>query len=102
MSKVDNGESAAMPEGMTAEKLRSVADWLDIYDRLAARHVELVNFLADFVAGATWDVLVGEGLVPPVLDGSHEAALRVAKCSEVQNDLRRWADEVEQFGSDAR
>jgi hypothetical protein len=77
-----SGEFAPLPEGMTAEKLRTIAGWLDTYDRLAARYVDLI------------EVLVEKGLT--TVNADYEAALRVAAGKEVQDDLRRWADAIDE------
>lgn len=63
-----------LPEGMTAEKLREIANWLDTYDRLAEQYL---------------DLLEGAGF-----PGTGEALIAV-QGKEVQDDLRRWADEVD-------
>lgn len=62
-----------LPEGMTAEKLRILADWLDTYDIIIERVV--------FTQGGD-DVLAGEQLV-------------AVRGKEVQDDLRRWADDID-------
>ena len=63
---------------MTAEKLREIANWLDLYDRIAARYL---------------DILGDEGVVDPE---SLERARDVVASDEIQQDLRRWADELEE------
>lgn len=62
-----------IPEGMTAEKLREIANWLDTYDKIIERVI--------FTMGGD-DVLDGEALI-------------AVRGKEVQEDLRRWADEID-------
>jgi len=63
---------------LNAEALRNIADWLDTYDDLAEQY---------------FDLLVIQGL----RYGDEVAAARAACDSdEIQVDLRRWADELEQ------
>lgn len=61
---------------MTPTALRNIADWLDTYDDLAA---------------AYFDLLVDTGT--PADDLVRVRAATSGK--EVQDDLRRWADELE-------
>lgn len=64
---------ASVPDGMTPEKLRAVAHWLDTYD-------ELFEHIVIQVKG---DIEIqGDALI-------------AARGKEVQTDLRRWADELE-------
>ena len=67
----------ALPEGMTAEKLRYIADWLDIYDRMADQYVSAL--------------VAGGGLVPT----DAERAKVAVRSKEVQTDLRAWANAIE-------
>lgn len=67
-----------LPEGMTAEKLRDIADWLDLYDRLAESYINLIESIGRTPASA--DV---------------EATIAVVRGEEVQNDLRHWADAID-------
>lgn len=66
-------EIGPLPEGMTAERLRAIAKWLDTYDAI----VERVIFTMDGD-----DVLTGE-------------QLNAVRGKDVQGDLRRWADVIE-------
>lgn len=66
-----------IPEGMTPEKLRKVADWLDTYDNLFKKIV--VRYPDGTVKSAREVTGLGHG-----------------DWNEVQVDLRRWADELEQ------
>lgn len=68
-------DAAPMFEGMTSEKLRAVASWLDTYDAIVERVV--------FAIGGE-DVLDGERLV-------------AIRGKEVQDDLRRWADDIDRW-----
>lgn len=67
--------TATVPDDMTAEKLRTIADWLDTYDLLAQAHIDLLEAI-----GTTHDLT---------------AASAVAASKEVQADLRRWADDLD-------
>lgn len=68
---------STLPEGMTAEKLRKVADWLDTYDTMAA----------EFIA-----ICERSGVGPPeTLKGARAACAG----TEVQDDLRAWADTLD-------
>lgn len=60
-----------VPEGMTAEKLRTLADWFDTYDAMAEQ------FIAVMANTAQEDV---------------SEALATVRGTEVQDDLRRWAN----------
>jgi hypothetical protein len=64
-----------MPEGMTAEKLRTLAEWFDTYDAI----IEQVIFTLD-----------GE----EATDGK---ALVAVRGKDVQEDLRRWADDIDRW-----
>lgn len=76
MNEEQNAEYA-LPEGMTAEKLRYIADWLDIYDRMAGRYIEAV--------------VAGGGTAPTAA----ERAQMAVRSEEVQDDLRRWAAHID-------
>lgn len=67
----------SIPEGMTAEKLRAVADWLDIYDRMGESYLYHIEH-------SGWSST--EDLA--------EVRLTISS-KEVQEDLLRWADEIE-------
>lgn len=60
-----------VPEGMTAEKLLIIADWLDTYDRMAAKFFDAVE--------------KAEGFEVPF------STRKAAEDKDVQNDLRAWA-----------
>lgn len=61
-----------LPEGMTAEKLRAIAHWLDLHDQLAVEFLTLME-------------------KSPVVGGLATAAKADVRPTEVQDDLRRWA-----------
>lgn len=61
-----------VPEGMTAEKLRWIADWLDTYDNMAEK-------------------ILGVGEMTP----DRMKTLTAIRGKEVQADLRQWADAIE-------
>jgi len=63
---------------LNAEALRNIADWLDTYDDLAKQY---------------FDLLVVQGLRS---DDEVAAARAACDSDEIQVDLRRWADELEQ------
>lgn len=69
-----------VPKGMTPEKLRTLADWLDIYDRMGQVFVDAVERGGDVIPD---EVAEARGIVGG---------------TEVQDDLRRWADEIEAQG----
>lgn len=75
-----NGEGPIMSDhqnAIDAEKLRQVADLLDAYDRMAVKYLAIskhYNFAAD----------------PDLQD--------IIPRAEVQNDLRMWADELDERG----
>jgi hypothetical protein len=73
----DDAPDPVLPEGMTAEKLRYIADWLDIYDRMAVRYIEAI---------------VASGGAAPA---EGERAQMVVRSKEVQDDLRRWAAHID-------
>lgn len=62
-----------IPEGMTASKLRAIADWLDLYDKMGEKFVVAVEGYED-IKGEAIMALRGKG---------------------VQDDLRRWADAID-------
>lgn len=66
-----------IPEGMTADKLRDIAEWLDTYDRLAKVFLE--------------------GLVRGGMKTSEEiqSPLAATQSTVVQDELRAWADAIE-------
>ncbi len=72
-----------LPDGMTAEKLRDIADWLDTYDELAQAHILLV------------EALKTRGFFKHVTVDDAAGALEEAAGKAVQNDLRRWADDID-------
>lgn len=61
-----------LPEGMTAEKLRDIANWLDLYDKMGEKFIVEIE-------GKEYD---GE-------------AIMAVRGKGVQDALRRWADEIE-------
>ncbi len=63
-----------LPAGMTSEKLREIANWLDTYDLLAEKYLDLLE-----QAGVT---------------GTYKA-LVACRGKEVQDDLRNWADDID-------
>lgn len=67
-----------LPEGMTAEKLREVADWLDTYDSLATSYISLIHTLR-----------VKRDITTIV------SLLETVQSKDVQADLRRWADDID-------
>lgn len=66
-----------VPKGMTPQKLRDIACWLDVYDRLAATFV-------DNVEHAGWEST--EDLA--------EIRLTI-NSKEVQDELRQWASDLD-------
>lgn len=70
-------EDSRVPEGMTPEALRTIADWLDTYDRMGE---------------AFADACERSGIGTPKTVIAVRAAVTG---TEVQDDLRRWADELD-------
>lgn len=68
-----------LPIGMTAEKLREIADLFDTYDGLAEEYIGALD-------GLKWW---------STIDDTYNVLADV-RGREVQIDLRRWADEIEQ------
>lgn len=66
-----------LPEGMTPDKLRTLASWFDTYDRLAVVH---------------FTMCINLKLMPPE---DYIAVQKIVRGSGVQEDLRRWASEIE-------
>lgn len=66
-------DNVELPEGLTPDKLRSIANWFDTYDVIIERVI--------FTMGGD-DVLDGERLI-------------AVRGKDVQVDLRRWADAIE-------
>jgi hypothetical protein len=66
-----------VPEGMTPAKLRLIADWFDTYDRLALAHFDLLQNLG------VWE------------EAELEPVRQVTRGTEIQNDLRAWANALE-------
>lgn len=66
-----------LPEGMTAEKLRNIADWLDTYDAVALSYFDLHEMFLETPAEELVEVRAA------------------AAGTEVQDDLRRWADQID-------
>jgi hypothetical protein len=73
-----------MSTQLTPEALRDIADWLDQYDAFAAGVIEALSPLLSFVSD-------GHGDYNSLADDLHEI-----KGTDVQDDLRRWADEFEE------
>ncbi len=69
------------PPEMTAEKLRTLASWLDTYDRMAA---------------VFWDLCEKLEVRPPE---ELQKAREVSAGKEVQVDLRAWADAIDPGGA---
>lgn len=69
-----------LPKGMTSEKLRLTADWLDTYDRMGQA---FVDFCEAHEIGMPDTLLQVRGTVSG---------------DEVQRDLRHWADEIDRHG----
>jgi hypothetical protein len=69
-------ERQHVPEGMTADKLREVADLLDIFDDIVRSEVQRLNAYAK-----------ARGEQPP-----HPWSLGTG--NEVQTDLREWAEAI--------
>lgn len=63
-----------VPEDMTPGKLRYIADWLDIFDKITQSYIDLLNFETD----------------------EAEQALYAVRKKEVQDDLRSWADHIQE------
>lgn len=64
-----------IPDGMTAWKLREIANWLDTYDQMAEQYINLM-----------------------CLDKSPvevDELLAAVRGKEVQDDLRAWADAID-------
>lgn len=80
-------EFPGVPEGMTPEKLRSIAAWIDTYERLIETHVNMV------------EALHKRGLIKH--SGDHDEVRRIIAGTEVQDDLLRWADAIEASLSDS-
>lgn len=64
-----------LPDGLTADKLRLIAGWLDTYDRLAEQYL----------------LLVGDNFDSAAVN----QALSATQGKAVQADLRRWADSID-------
>ena len=65
-------------EPLTPGALRTIANWLDTYDQMAERY---------------WQILEANGIGDPEqLAAAREATAR----KDMQNDLRRWANEMDQ------
>lgn len=80
----DIDEDAIEPGGpITADKLRTIANWLDTYDKLAITFFDLLG-----------DLTI-KGHIPEMELKALEDAREVAEGKSIQNDLRRWADELE-------
>lgn len=73
------------PRGMTAEKLRAIADWLDTYDLMAEQYIGIV------------ETLVRQGLLHSSAV-EHQEVLAVVRSSEIQDELRRWALDLDWEG----
>jgi len=67
-----------IPSGMTAEKLRDVADWLDTCDKVLLAYISLVR-----------------EFLPNVRTEGIQAMIADIEGKGVQEDLRRWADEID-------
>lgn len=65
----------AIPMTMTPDRLRLIADWLDLLDKMAARFVDLLDAAGYVVDAAAVRTIVG----------GHD----------VQDDLRTWAKSME-------
>lgn len=66
-----------LPEGMTAWKLREIANWLDTYDELAEAYMRLRREQGD-----------------PGIAEAVKSALSVVRGKEVQDELRAWANQL--------
>ncbi len=68
-----------MTEDMTPGRLREIADWLDTLDRACQ---VLLSLMPLGQRDSVWD-----------------KAMNTVKGKEIQDDLRRWADEMESSGN---
>ena len=69
---------AETPVGMTSEKLNLLADWIDTYDKLALHYIDIVG---------------------PSKTHSQEdldEIIQTIKGTQVQDELRQWAIELNQ------
>jgi len=66
---------AGQPSDMTGGRLRKIASWLDLYDRMGEQFVALTVDRDDAA--------------------KVEKLLAVLRSKDVQNDLRRWADLID-------
>ncbi len=64
-----------LPEGLTPTVLRQLASWFDTYDRMAESYIAM-----------TRDLVSAERV---------EELLKIVRGKGVQDDLRRWADDIE-------
>lgn len=71
----------SVPEGMTPEKLRTIADWLDTYDHMAEKYITAAMMSA----------------LPLEADRA-ERVREVVRSSEIQDELRQWANAIEADG----
>lgn len=63
-----------LPEGMTAQNLRVMADWFDIYEAIIEKHILLM-------ADEWTEEETGE-------------ALAIVRDGGAQEEIRAWADEI--------
>jgi hypothetical protein len=73
------GEMGTVPEGLTSTKLRQLANWFDTYDRMAEKYIEATSDQFD-------PLRIAE-------------LLAIVRGDGVQDDLRRWADDLDASGS---
>ena len=72
-----------LPKGMSAEKLRKIADWVDTHDEAVESYITLL------------DQLAARGISVGSTPEDRVIARKVLSGTEVQDDLRAWADEIE-------
>lgn len=66
-----------LPAGMTADKLRYIADWLDLFEQITLNYIE-----------ACERSNVGD-------PGQAEKARESLRSKQVQTDLRQWAAQID-------
>ena len=86
-------DANVLPSTITPEKLREIAGWLDTYDKMGVQFIRLTESLVE-----KSHQLAPKGLLDlrARRAGKVKELLDIVRSSEVQDDLRAWADAIQE------